>query len=49
MGIFRTAEHPSLEAAGKTSLFFTLRKMPIQSGFRRRFCTFMNNSGYRPL
>ncbi len=28
-GIFRTAVNPSVEAAGKTSVFFTLRKMPL--------------------
>ena len=31
MGISRTAVNPSLEAAGKTFMFFTLRDMPIRS------------------
>ena len=30
-GIFRAAVNPSLEAAGKTSLFFTPRKIPFQT------------------
>jgi hypothetical protein len=30
-GIFRAAVNPSMEAAGKTSLFFTPRKIPFQS------------------
>jgi hypothetical protein len=30
-GIFRVAVNPSLEAAGKTSMFFTPRKIPFQT------------------
>jgi hypothetical protein len=30
-GIFRAAVNPSMEAAGKTSLFFTPRKIPFQT------------------
>jgi len=29
-GIFRAAVNPSMEAAGKTSMFFTPRKIPAQ-------------------
>jgi hypothetical protein len=36
--------NPSMEAAGKTSLFFTPREMPSRSDLLRTVDQFVNNS-----
>jgi len=44
-GIFRAAVNPSMEAAGKTSIFFTPRKIPSQPRLLLLVSFLMNSSG----